>query len=240
MNEDLSFFKLLEYVRFEYVSSATMLSFCTIVSEHIDCLNISIWSSLCVRLTTDISPINHNSRLIEIEFIPKSSTPLEGIICYLTGKHGGNVHDRGIVKITSTEPYDDTSRHAAKNAADLTSESYFFSKNIPNPWFCYDFVDCRIKPTHYSIRTPNGGADNHYPKSWVIETSIDESTWIEIDRYENDISLKGGNLTGLFKVSRIEECRFVRFRQIGKTHYSSPTDYLVFSGLEIFGYFTEV
>jgi hypothetical protein len=74
----------------------------------------------------------------------------------------------------------------------------------------------------------------------VIETSVNGSAWTEVDRRENDSSLKGQNLTQLFKVSRIDECRFVRIRQIGKNHYSTPNDYLVISSFEIFGELIEI
>jgi hypothetical protein len=74
----------------------------------------------------------------------------------------------------------------------------------------------------------------------MIEISKDDSTWEEVDRRENDSSLKGQNLTQLFKVSRPMECRMVRLRQIGKNHYSSLSDYLVISGFEIFGNLIEV
>jgi hypothetical protein len=74
----------------------------------------------------------------------------------------------------------------------------------------------------------------------VIEISKDDSTWEEVDRRANDSSLKGQNLTQLFKVSRSAECRMVRLRQNGKNHYSSPNDYLLSSGFEIFGHLIEV
>jgi hypothetical protein len=141
MNEDLSFFSVFEFVRFEYLSSATISDFSRIVCEHFDLLNVSILSAICVRLNHNISPQIFNSRLNGIEIVPNVSSPLEGIISYLTRKHGGNVHDRGIVTITSTEPkcslfaslppYHDSPNSAAKNAADLTADRFFFSKDAP-------------------------------------------------------------------------------------------------------------
>jgi hypothetical protein len=73
----------------------------------------------------------------------------------------------------------------------------------------------------------------------VVEISIDNQVWEEVDRRENNSSLKGRNLTQLFDVSRIKECRLVRIRQIGKNHASSSaySDCLVISGFEVFGDF---
>jgi hypothetical protein len=238
MDEDSSFLKLLEFVRFEYLSAATLSDFSRIVCEHFDLLNVSLFSAICVRLIQNISPQILNSRSIAREFIPNVSSPLEGIISSLTREYGGNVHDRGIVTVTSSDPSSSSSSCAAKNAADLTADSYFVSKNAPNQWLCYDFGDRRIRLTHYSIRSRhNGDTDSSYLKSWVIEISKDGSHWEEVDRRENDSSLKGRNVTQLFKVSRFEECRLVRLRQIGKNHCSNSSsgDYLVISGFEIFG-----
>jgi hypothetical protein len=55
---------------------------------------------------------------------PKSK---EGIISYLTTKHGGNVNEKGIVTITSKSVYSDNPMHALKNVADLTSVCCFES-----------------------------------------------------------------------------------------------------------------
>jgi hypothetical protein len=162
MKEDFSFFSLFEFVRFEYLSSTAISDFSTVVCEHFDLLNVSILSAICVRLNQNVSPQTVNSRLNGIEIFPNVSTPLEGIISYFTREHGGNVHDRGIVKITSSEPYSDSSSYAAKNVADLTADSWFYSKNAPNQWLCYDFGDRRINLTHYSIRSRcNWDTDNY-------------------------------------------------------------------------------
>jgi hypothetical protein len=204
-------------------------------------MNASIWSSLSVRLKAGISRRIPNSRSIEVEFHPNPSAPLDGIIASLTRKYGGNVHDRGAITITADASYSDNPVDAAKNAADLTADNLFYSKNSPNQWLCYDFGESRINLTHYSLRSRySGSEDDYYPKSWVIETSIEGSAWVEVDRRENDVSLKGQNLTRLFEVSRKEECRFVRLRQIGHNHYSSSDDRLVLSGFELFGGLKEV
>jgi hypothetical protein len=240
MNEDSSFFKLLEFIKFEYLSSETLSNFWRIVSEHFDLLNISILSAICVRLIQDISPRTPNSRLQGKEFVPNVSTPLDGVIAHLTRKCGGNVHERGVVTVTSSELFGSGPSYMAQNAADLTGNTFFHSQDLPDQWLCYDFGHRRIKPTHYSIRSRHdGGRDDHYPRSWVIEISNDGLNWEEIDRREKDSSLNGRNLTRLFKVSKSIECRMFRIRQIGRTHNSCTNHYLVISGFELFGQLTD-
>jgi hypothetical protein len=70
-------------------------------------------------------------------------------------------------------------------------------------------------------------------KSWVVETSLDGTNWIEIDCKQNNSQLDDRNVTVRFEVSRSEECGFLRLVNIGRNH--SGNDALVISALEIFG-----
>jgi hypothetical protein len=138
----------------------------------------------------------------------------DGIIAHLTRECGGNVHDRHVVDVTcgsfekETEganphsgAYYNWSQCAAKNAADLESDSIFRSAYRPkkedirhtrNNWICYDFKERRIVPTHYTIRT-NGdyGTGYSHLKSWLVETSADGKNWREVAREENNTQLNG-------------------------------------------------
>jgi hypothetical protein len=145
------YFELLGFVRFEYLSADRVKIFC---SQNLD-MNISmnsmIWHQLCNRLNlpVDDSGVFRDSNRYSVtsfkhvEF--ESSSPLSGIISYLTAKHSGNVHDKGVVTITASSV---CGSYAAKNAADLGSDNYWESENQDNSWLCYDFKDRRVKPTH--------------------------------------------------------------------------------------------
>jgi hypothetical protein len=54
-----------------------------------------------------------------VELPLKEAKSLDGVISYLTKKHGGNVQEKGIVTITSQSVYDP--HYALTNVADLTS-----------------------------------------------------------------------------------------------------------------------
>jgi hypothetical protein len=56
----------------------------------------------------------------KVEIPMKEAKSLEGILLYLTAKHGGHVHEKGIVRITSKSVWADHPRYLAKNAADFT------------------------------------------------------------------------------------------------------------------------
>jgi hypothetical protein len=95
-------------------------------------LNSLIWHQLCCRLILpfDVSDVSHNMSRYSSSFIEfKSSSPLSGIISYLTMKHGGNVSDTNIVTITASTVVNGNSTYGAKNASDLTADSYWHSSN---------------------------------------------------------------------------------------------------------------
>jgi hypothetical protein len=179
------------------------------------------------------------------QFIPLD--PLSGIIAHLTRRCGGNVHDRGVVQITSSGTYEEARWCAAMNAADLAVDSAFWSghrwpgENIShsrNTWICYDFRDWKIIPTHYSIRSYCGGSVNsHNLKSWIVETSMDGFEWIEVDHKENNSDLNARNITRTFGIAKCNICRLIRLVNIGRNH--ANTDALVISCWEIFGLLME-
>jgi uncharacterized coiled-coil protein SlyX len=150
---------------------------------------------------------------------------LDGIIFYLTRKHGGNVHDKGIVTITS-KSVDHNPRYALRNAADLTSDLFFHSENQPGQWICLDFRKLRVRPTHYTIIAA-------CLKSWVVESSLDGEAWTQIDRKTDNQDFKDAPERASFAVSNSAECRFIRLTQTGQTHYWN--DILSIKAFEFFG-----
>jgi hypothetical protein len=151
---------------------------------------------------------------------------LNGIISHLTKKHGGNVQEKGIVTITSKSGLEDP-KNALKNVADLTSQSLIGSENAPGQWVCWDFHEMRIHPTHYTIWTA-------FLKSWVVEGSLDGSSWTGIDRQTDKQDFKTGVNTGSFAISKWVEFRFIRLTQTDKRHYVSD-DELALRAVEFFG-----
>jgi hypothetical protein len=140
----------------------------------------------------------------------------------------GNVHDKGVVAITSSSH---TAPHVAAHLADLDLDTVFNSERSPYQWFCYDFKDQRVVLTHYSIRTYPYAKYN--PRSWVVESSIDGDKWTELDRKVNCEELRATRADRVFPVSSQAECRMVRFRQTGPTH--AKDHFLCLTAFEVFG-----
>jgi hypothetical protein len=228
---------LLERIRYEYLSCDTIQRFVSWSFDHFDenCVTFGLWRSLSVRLLLSVSPSQPNSRLAIPTFSPGADGSLDGIISHLTRKHGGNVHDRGIVDISAKSTYSSSSSYSAKNAADSGITNYFHSDSSAGQWLCYDFKNLRVKPTHYSIHAYFGG---YYLRSWVFEGSIDGSSWIVFDEQKDNSTMNSSHLIGTFAAGQSRECRFIRLRQTGKN--ASGDDYLYLCGFEIFGQLIEM
>jgi hypothetical protein len=229
------FIGLFGFVRFEFLSIDRVVQFCEQIQEKTLSLSSSVLRQLCCRLIlpVDTSGVSCDLSRYSTKCVFESSAPLSGIISYLTTKHGGNVSDRNVVTITASSTYGGF----AKNAADLSADSCWYSNNEDNSWLRYDFKDMRIKPTHYSVRSRcNGALNDNYPKNWVVEISNDGSTWTTIDERRNNSDLKGGNLTRTFTVSPCDYCRFIQIKQQGPTWFSGGIHYyFIISLFEIFG-----
>jgi hypothetical protein len=170
----------------------------------------------------------------------------DGIVAHLSRRCGGNVHDRELVGITSSDPAHDDLCCAAKNAADMETDVCFISaerdckEDIPNSrnnWICYDFRDKRIVPTHYAIRSWRVMSGGSHPKSWIVETSEDGESWKEIDRREDSDKLNDAQVVGVFEVRDARECRLIRLVNVGRNHFGN--DCLHIEAWEVFGTLVE-
>jgi hypothetical protein len=151
-----------------------------------------------------------------------------GIIDFLTVKCERNVHEHGIVEITSSGTY---GGQRPENAADLHTDTTFWSPTKPNQWICYDFKRMVVKPTHYAIRSgPDGGG---CLKDWVVEGSMDGKDWIPIDERSNCATLFGPGASGTFTVNPVRKFRRVRLTQTGPS-YSGQNNF-VLAAFELFG-----
>jgi hypothetical protein len=171
-----------------------------------------------------------------VEIPMRKAKSKDGILSHLTQKHGGNIHEKGIVRITSKSVYDHPA-HALKNVADVTSDSSFCSKNEPGQWVCWDFGEMRVGPTHYTICAL-------LLKSWVVEGSLNGRSWREIDRQTDNQDFKKGLNTASFAVSNPAEFRLIRLTQTGERYCGNDLldwcdDYLVLKAVEFFGTLSE-
>jgi hypothetical protein len=175
-----------------------------------------------------LSPKSQNVQT-RVEIPMKSPNSLDGIISYLTKKHGGNVHEKGIVSITSKSLGD--SQSAPADVADLTSDHRFRSKDGPGQWICWNFHEMRLCPTDYTMRASQ-------PRSWVVEGALDDGKWTEIDRQTDTPGFyRSGSPIASFAVSKPAEFRLIRLTLTDKRYTGDRC--LILHAVEFFGSLSE-
>jgi chromosome segregation ATPase len=145
---------------------------------------------------------------------------LEGILAHLTKQQGGNIHDLGIIQITSSSIEGDNPEYAAKNIANFTDQSRFSTKNLPYQWVCLNFRRMKVIPTHYTMVTHHdvkGDWVAQYPRSWLVEGSNDQTLWTVLDERSKTSQLDGPDRTSTFNVTNSIECQYIRLTQTGQT-----------------------
>jgi hypothetical protein len=231
---------LLDFLRFESMRTETIATFLAETPNVSELLTPWLLRVFGDRLIHEVMLDNDESfppkKIREgtvTEISLNNGRPFNGIIAYLTHKHGRNVHAHGIIDITAAthlpggEP---------KNLCDLDSESEYLSSSTygANQSVCWDFKGMRIRPTHYTLRS--GTMD--FPQSWIMDGSIDGNNWSEIDRRTGIRDLVWRSAIQSFPVSNSIECRFIRLTQSGP-NYDYHNDVFVLSGVEFFGSLTE-
>ena len=161
----------------------------------------------------------------------------DGIINYLTRECGGNVHDKGIVNITSSS---EDGLHEPKHVADFRNAYWFVPKKEPCGWICYDFKERRVIPTSFTVQWA-GDLAGLTPTHFSLEVSNDQESWTEVHHVDNYTTLAFKHTINSFEdVSNIpvsnvpsEGFRFIRLRA---TEENGPLSWdFGLASLEIFG-----
>lgn len=242
--DDISIISFYEEIMFDHLSESKFNEFLDKFSGHemTDKLFQKLSKCFYVNMKNSSSGEFDNNRYVnkvhKFDFDGNQSYAFEGIINYLTKKSGGNVSDNGTVKVTSSSTNES---QLARNSVDFQENSnYFQSNRQKNDWLMFDFINSKVHPTHYSIRTRND-FNCHHPKNWVIEgsnTGSDiESEWTVLDSRQNDGYLNNMKVTHTYSIQNDkkekEYFRYIRIRQTGVG--TSNDYYLTLSCLEYFG-----
>ena len=89
-------------------------------------------------------------KLIEVN----ENNELNGIINYLTNESGGNPHDNGTIEVTSNSicsPF----CHPKNLLNSAQEEDYLPKSSELNAWVLFDFKNCEIQISKYSLKSSN-------------------------------------------------------------------------------------
>lgn len=227
---------LYENVFFENVSIELIKEFALIFDQS-DLSRIT-WLSLLSRLQNDGKkcdsiPFKRYKRESQIFNVNKDEI-FKGIIYHLQTKPNETIDEN--LKITASSVLDNQQRNQPRNVIlydDLGRR--FYSGRQKNCWICFDFLNNRVAPTNYTIRSIPWRQNCCHPKSWVIEGSNDQLIWDKLDEKINCPLLNGSSIVQTFDMKNVamKEYRFIRMRMTN-TNWSGNS-YFAIESFEIYG-----
>lgn len=161
-----------------------------------------------------------------------------GILRYLTkNTEEGNIHDKGIITISSNSISDNDDKYHPKNLVDFDEDNFYESKNEKDAKVCFDFNDMTVQLSGYSILSYANNKNSYgHLKNWTIEVSNDGKNWIEIDEHIKDDSVNGNRIAKYFQVKdRVDSFyRFVQLHMTGNSSYEGIYT-VFFYNIEFYG-----
>lgn len=109
-----------------------------------------------------------------------------------------------------------------------------WTQDVPASWLSVDLGRFRVLPHAYMLR--HGGnykADSL--RNWDFQGSTDGKVWVVLKRHSHDTSLSSPFATATFVLDKPATVPYQWFRIIQTGHNSSNHNFLVLSGLELFG-----
>jgi hypothetical protein len=234
------FSSLYNYIEFRFLSSKGIEQFLS-SSVSLENINSRGWESICRRLRLNLSDCNSDNKRFICGHNSTHGNDLivfsyegEGIINHLTKKCGGNVHEKGIVNITSSGD----ERNKCWEVANYGWNDSWCSRNDPYSWICFDFKDKCVSLQSYTL---NSGCEWGWPFSmeWQIEGSNDGKTWRILDTGSTeDLCEDAGFATcECSEAASKEFFRFIRVRRIWESipHPRGISYSLELANVEFFG-----
>lgn len=157
------------------------------------------------------------------------NAPLDGIFAQLNKQFNGNLQARGVLIITASS----TLANQPEQIVEPEWKSHWCSDNMPEQWIKIDLKSARITITHYSLKTYNYVAGGNHLRSWVLEGSVNDSDWEEIDRRQSTNDLNDKAKIKSYKVKAPASYRYFKLTQTGKSHCDS--DIMALTAIEFFG-----
>lgn len=157
--------------------------------------------------------------------------PWSGVFSYLTAQCHDNPVKAGLLTITGNS-FNPSYVGVLSHVIQKDWNGYWCSANEPNSYIAFDFLDHKLKLTHYTLKTYNASPQWRHIKSWVVE-GCNSGTWKEIHRIKRGNYLNGPIKVASFPVRNSAYYQSIRIRMIGPNHYG---DYHLFlMGIEFFG-----
>ena len=113
---------------------------------------------------------------------------------------------------------------------------YFSSNDSPNSWILFEFTESYVSLSNYTIKSDfTKSKQSDSPKSWVIEGSNDNETWIIIDEQKNVVLTNTKRFIHTFSIENPKDFafNFIRMRLTDKNW--SGNNFFKVGSIEFFG-----
>lgn len=253
--EDENFGILYGSVYFVNVSGKSMRRFIEIYDAS--GIDGSTWTRLSARLSSEIKEGNENNeneseseserermnkrykkknecRKRGLKIDKKDNEDFSGIVRYLRDQSSNKIENE--INFTSSPVVNGDCYQPVNVSLFDDRNKIFESEDRPDSWICLDFKSHRVIPTAYTIRSSNWGGQNWcHPRSWVVEGSTDNTSWVTLDTQRGCSHLNGSGLVHTFKVNNetSKEFKYIRMKSTGKNWYNN--NYLIIDSFEIYG-----
>lgn len=165
-----------------------------------------------------------------------SDEELGGIFKVLSDEVNGNIHEKGIIQITSNSI--NNQYYLPKYAVDFRSKDYYCSHGDDDAYICFDLISLKIQVDSYFIKSPIS-KENDFLRNWVIEVSNNKANWIIIDKRNNCNALNSNGAMCVFNIPQVLDgfYRYIRLRSTGlgwgieKYQYLMSICYIDFYGV---------
>jgi hypothetical protein len=190
-------------------------------------------AELCARQGRALQDLSERVEWAEtsLAFPLKIGPPPDGIVAYLTRKHGGNPATKGVVTVTLSSTWE--VGRMGPNVFDFMTDTNACAGRIRTEaqWIDFDFHEMRVRPTHYWIRSYAGFA---HLKSWVLQCVDDSDHPVNLDEQTDTVVLNSSYAIATFAVAHPRRCSIIRLKTTGHTHISGNWRVII-SGFELFG-----
>jgi len=114
------------------------------------------------------------------------------------------------------------------------NELLFASKDEYPSWVVFDFLECSVRPTYYSLA--HKGTLQAFMRSWKFEGSNDGAVWDTLCIHTNDASLSKPNTVASWAVKTNMAFRYLRIL-LEQGGNAEGTSALMFNAFEVYGEF---
>ena len=122
-----------------------------------------------------------------------------------------------------------------KNELKIENDNWC-SDNFEKSNFTLSLLRNKVYFTNYSILSRTK-IDLHHPTNWIVEGSLDNKTFTQIDEQNNIQDLKGLSKIRTFQVKEPRYVQYIKFTHYGTS--STGERYFSFHKIDIFGYFED-